>query len=61
MVLVNCPFHALVERHTELVCGMNLGVITALTRELGAADVEVRLDPGPDRCCVALQSSAPGS
>jgi predicted ArsR family transcriptional regulator len=59
VVLANCPFHALAERHTELVCRMNLELITALTDELGGTDVEVRLDPGPDRCCVTLQSRAP--
>jgi predicted ArsR family transcriptional regulator len=56
VVLANCPFHALAKQHTELVCGMNLEVITALTDELGATDVEARLDPAPDRCCVTLSS-----
>lgn len=58
LVLANCPFHALAKQHTELVCGMNLEFITALTRELGGTDVEVRLDPAPGRCCVALRSDA---
>lgn len=61
MVLANCPFHALAKQHTELVCGMNLEVITALTHELGRADVEVRLDPAPNRCCVTLRSATPRS
>lgn len=55
-VLANCPFHTLAREHTELVCGMNLGVITALLDELGETGIEARLDPAPDRCCVTLGS-----
>jgi predicted ArsR family transcriptional regulator len=58
MILVNCPFHALAERHTELVCGMNLEFVTAMTQELGLTDVEIRLEPAPDRCCVTLLGRA---
>ncbi len=57
LVLANCPFHTLARDHTELVCGMNLAVITALVAELGHGDVTVSLEPGPDRCCVTLRSS----
>lgn len=51
--LRNCPFHQLAREHTALVCGMNLTMLTGLTQEL-AVDVRPRLDPAPDRCCVAL-------
>jgi predicted ArsR family transcriptional regulator len=51
--LRNCPFHRLAREHTELVCGVNLAMLTGLTQSL-AADVRPRLDPGPDRCCVAF-------
>lgn len=54
ILLANCPFHALATQHTALVCGMNVDLITALLDELGAADIEARLDPGPGRCCVTL-------
>jgi predicted ArsR family transcriptional regulator len=54
LVLANCPFHALAARHLDLVCGMNLDLVAALTEELGHTDVDVRLDPGPGRCCVVL-------
>lgn len=52
--LRNCLFHRLAREHTELVCGMNLAMLTgALT---GVQDpVQARLDPGPDRCCVAFE------
>ncbi len=29
VVLANCPFHALAQEHTDLVCGMNLALIDA--------------------------------
>jgi predicted ArsR family transcriptional regulator len=54
MLLANCPFHILSREHTALVCGMNLHLITAMLDELGHPDVEARLDPAPDRCCVTL-------
>lgn len=54
VVLANCPFHALAQEHTELVCGMNHDVITALLDGLGVTGVQARLDPAPHRCCVTL-------
>ena len=54
VVLANCPFHVLAREHTEIVCRMNLDVIAALTGALDLNDVEVRLDPAPQRCCVRL-------
>jgi predicted ArsR family transcriptional regulator len=55
VVLVNCPFHALAERHRGLVCGMNLDLITGIAHGLGAAArLAPRLDPEPGLCCVRL-------
>ncbi len=54
LVLANCPFHALARDHTALVCGMNLHLITAMLDELGHTEVQARLDPAPERCCVTL-------
>jgi predicted ArsR family transcriptional regulator len=51
--LRNCPFHRLARRHVELVCGMNLAMLDAIAQAL-EAPVEARLDPAPDRCCVAF-------
>ena len=53
-MLANCPFHTLAREHTDLVCGMNLQLITALTDELGHHDVHATLQPTADRCCVRL-------
>lgn len=61
LILANCPFHALARRNTQLVCGMNLGLITALVGELGYGDIDVRLDPAPARCCVSMTSTAASS
>ena len=51
--LHNCPFHALAQVHTDLVCGAN--------RRLAADGIapdrlDVRLEPHPDRCCVVLDA-----
>lgn len=51
--LRNCPFHRLAQRHTELVCGMNLAMLRGIT-EGRDIPFEARLDPAPDGCCVAF-------
>lgn len=54
VVLVNCPFDSLAQQHTELVCGMNLGLIDGILDGLGVTGVTARLEPQPGRCCVQL-------
>jgi predicted ArsR family transcriptional regulator len=54
--LRNCPFHRLARRHVELVCGMNLAMLEAVVEALHEP-VEPRLDPAPDRCCVAFAAT----
>ncbi|MGH2475515.1 MAG: transcriptional regulator, partial [Candidatus Limnocylindrales bacterium] len=56
--LGNCPFHALVDDHRQLVCGMNLAMSDGLLRGLGSDDLSARLDPQPGQCCVALAPTA---
>lgn len=56
--LGNCPFHALVEDHRDLVCGMNLALADGLLAGLGDERSEARLDPQPGQCCVAIATSA---
>lgn len=58
LVLSNCPFDALAMEHTELVCGVNLDLISAAVEELGFPDVTAQLDPAPERCCVVLRRQA---
>jgi len=59
--LGNCPFHALVESHRELVCGMNLAIAEGLLEGLGEHELVARLDPQPGWCCVALLPAGQGA
>ena len=59
VVMANCPFHALATDHTDLVCGLNLELLTALTDGLGRPDLQAVLDPAPGRCCVVLRRTPP--
>jgi predicted ArsR family transcriptional regulator len=53
-ILANCPFHALARSHTELVCQVNHTLITALAQAIAPDLLDIRLDPGENRCCVTL-------
>jgi predicted ArsR family transcriptional regulator len=52
--LANCPFDRLAEEHTELVCGMNLSLLSGLVEGLGVTSLRPRLEPEPGFCCVKL-------
>ena len=52
----NCPFHALVGDHRDLVCGTNLALADGLIEGLGDDQLRARLDPQPGQCCVAISS-----
>ena len=52
--LANCPFDRLAEEHTELVCGMNLSLLTGVVEGLGVTAVRPRLEPQTGFCCVRL-------
>ncbi|MPZ85417.1 MAG: transcriptional regulator [Actinophytocola sp.] len=54
VVLGNCPFHRLAESHTELVCGMNLGLVKGLLHGAGDPSLRAELAPTPGHCCVRL-------
>jgi predicted ArsR family transcriptional regulator len=53
--LGNCPFDALVERHRDIVCGMNLALADGMLSGLRDDRFEASLDPRPDGCCVAIR------
>ncbi len=55
--LGNCPFHALVDDHRALVCGMNLALADGLLDGLGDDRLHARLDPQPGHCCVAVTTT----
>ncbi|MGH3744915.1 MAG: helix-turn-helix transcriptional regulator [Mycobacteriales bacterium] len=55
IVLANCPFHALVERHPGLVCQMNLDLLTGVVDGLECSEqIRARLEPAAGHCCVRL-------
>jgi predicted ArsR family transcriptional regulator len=56
--LRNCPFHAVAQRHPEIVCEMNLRLLGGLVAGLDAVGLTATLEPGPGRCCVALRNAA---
>jgi predicted ArsR family transcriptional regulator len=55
ITLINCPFHALAQEHTELVCGMNLDLLRGMLETCDNGGLRARLDPGAGRCCVTLK------
>ena len=52
--LANCPFDRLAAEHTELVCGMNLSLVSGLLDGLAITSLKARLAPTPDMCCVRI-------
>lgn len=58
VLLSNCPFHALAQRHTPLVCGMNHAMLEGLADTLAPDCLSAHLDPAPGRCCVTLTQQA---
>lgn len=56
VTLANCPFHSLSRDYPDLVCGMNLELMSGLVESLDRADFEARLDPRPGQCCVRLRN-----
>jgi predicted ArsR family transcriptional regulator len=57
LAFTNCPFHALVAEHTDLVCGMNLAIVEGMLGGLPTLPVSAVLDPGEGRCCVRLAAA----
>jgi predicted ArsR family transcriptional regulator len=56
-VMANCPFHALAQTHTELVCRMNHALVTGLIEAIAPHRLRADLDPGANRCCVTLTTA----
>src|SRR4051794_26230692 len=52
VVLGNCPFHALARAHTQLVCGMNLGLLGGVLEAVPGAAMDAELCPTEGLCCV---------
>jgi predicted ArsR family transcriptional regulator len=59
IAMANCPFHALVERHRELVCSMNLQFLTGLLEGRGDAEAcTPHLAPEAGYCCVRIAGAS---
>jgi predicted ArsR family transcriptional regulator len=65
--LRNCPFHALVSAHTQLVCGMNLALLEGVVAGVDLPGARPVLVPRAGLCCVSVlldpggePGSAPG-
>lgn len=52
--LRNCPFHALVGEHTQLVCGMNLDLLAGVVAGLAVPRLKPVLAPRTGLCCVCI-------
>jgi predicted ArsR family transcriptional regulator len=61
LTLGNCPFRALAQEYTAVVCGMNLAIMEGLL-DCPGLRLTARLDPAQERCCVRLvpERSRPG-
>lgn len=57
VTLVNCPFRGLAVEFTDLVCGMNLDLLTGFVDALDVPDLEASLEPTPGMCCIRLYQS----
>src|SRR5690606_9915647 len=55
MVLANCPYHALAQEHTQLVCGLNQDFVQGVADGRGCTGVRACLEPAEDRCCVVAR------
>jgi predicted ArsR family transcriptional regulator len=55
IAMVNCPFHSLAEGQRNLVCGMNLDLITGVLEGIGeTGSLTARLAPEAGNCCVRV-------
>lgn len=55
IVLRNCPFDYLAAEHTDLICNMNLCLITQTVADVGRSGLRAELDPVEGQCCVQLR------
>ena len=52
IVLGNCPFHRLAQRHTQTVCHLNLELLRGVAEGSNNRRHALVLEPGDGRCCV---------
>jgi predicted ArsR family transcriptional regulator len=54
IVLGNCPFHRLAQKHTDIVCELNYELVRGLADGAGDVDHAVQSEPGAGRCCIRV-------
>jgi predicted ArsR family transcriptional regulator len=57
VVLNNCPFDTLAQKHTALICGLNQAFVQGAADGLGS-NVTACLEPEAGRCCVIARSTS---
>lgn len=55
VLLANCPFDALAQKHTAVVCGLNRSFVQGVADGLGCTGTTAHLEPLAGRCCVAVR------
>jgi predicted ArsR family transcriptional regulator len=55
VLLGNCPFDSLADRHRDLVCGMNLDLLGGVAEQVPGERVTARLELAAGACCVRLR------
>ena len=58
--LRNCPFHRLSQQHRELVCDLNVHLLSSAVEAFGDTGLSARLDPREGYCCVTLGPAGRG-
>jgi predicted ArsR family transcriptional regulator len=56
--LRNCPFHAVAEQQTDLVCSLNQALVRGLLAGRGEDPGRAELAPSASRCCVVIHADA---
>ncbi|MGM7666161.1 helix-turn-helix transcriptional regulator [Microbacterium sp. A93] len=59
IVLQNCPFHSIVQQHTELACNLNHAFIRGTLAGANDDRERAELCPGEGRCCVIVHPAPP--
>lgn len=55
VLLANCPFDALAQKHTAVVCGLNRSFVQGIADGLGCTGTTAHLEPLAGHCCVAVR------
>jgi predicted ArsR family transcriptional regulator len=59
ILLGNCPFHRLAQRHTDTICHLNLELLRGAAQAAEDHQHTLVLDPRPGRCCVRAVRTQP--